>query len=72
MHNAITQSRKVNIHYQHSQGMAQQSTGNVKSTLPYPRNVAQERCRKDKGYKEKWNLNTCSREEAKRERGRKI
>ena len=44
--------------------MAQQSAGNVKQTLPYPRNAAQAESRKSKGYKERANPNTCSREEA--------
>ena len=48
MYNAITQSRKVNKHCQRSKGMAQQGTGNVKQTLPYPGNVAQVRSRKSK------------------------
>ena len=47
--------------------MAQQGTGNVKQTLPYPRNAAQAKSRKSKGYKRRGNPNTYSREMVKRE-----
>ena len=49
MHNAITQSEKINKHCQRSKGMAQQGTGNAKHTLPYPGNAAQARSKKYKG-----------------------
>ena len=52
--------------------MAQQGTENVKQTFPYPGNAAQARSKKNKGYKEKENPNLCSREEAKRDRERKM
>ena len=38
--------------------MTQQDTRNVKQTLPYLRNTAQARSKKDKGYKERGNPNT--------------
>ena len=44
--------------------MAQQGIGNVKQILPYLRNMAQAKSRRNKGYKERGSLNTCSREEA--------
>ena len=44
--------------------MAQQGTGKVKQTLPYPGNVVQARCKKIKGGTWRGNPNTCSREEA--------
>ena len=67
IHNAITQSRKVNRHCQCPKGMAQLGTGNVKQTLPYLGNAAQVMSKKEKGYKERGNTNNCSREKAKRE-----
>ena len=48
--------------------MAQQGTWNAKQTLSYPGNAGQTNSRKSKGYKERRNPNTCSREEAWRER----
>ena len=47
--------------------MAKQGTRNVKQTLSYLKNVTQAKSRKRKGYKEKANPNTCSREKAQRE-----
>ena len=44
---------KIYRHCQRPKGLAQQGTGNVKPTLPYLRNTAQARSKKDKGYKER-------------------
>ena len=51
--------------------MAKQGTGNVKQTFPYPGNATQARSRNNKGYKERGNPNTCSKEKAKRKRKEK-
>ena len=48
MNNATTQREKVNLTLPTFQGMAQQGTGNVKQTFPYPGNAAQARSRKIK------------------------
>ena len=56
-------AEKENRHCQRSKGMAQQGIENVKQTLSYLGNVAQARSRKNKGYKERGNPNTCSKEE---------
>ena len=70
MHYAIIQSRKVKQTLPTFQVYGPTRYKKVKQTLPYLGNVAQARSRKDKGFKERGNPNTCSREGAKRERKR--
>ena len=70
MHNAIIQSQKVKQTLPTFQVYGPTRYKNVKQTLPYLGNTAQARSRKDKGFKERGNPNTCSREGAKRERER--